>query len=707
MRRSLLICAALVFALLPAAAGSAELPPVLNLNDPFPHVILQAPQIESIAPGIEYGNYELWSDAGPISIHVVAVERNAEIRTGVVLAQDALASDGETVSSMASRTDAVAGINGDYFDIGATNRPTNIVVRDGMLVRTPRKRYALAVLRSGGVHFTEFSFSGSVQIGAGTLALDAVNEMPSGADAISLLTPIFGTTPSEPDVTLVALQPTDGAPPFATYRVVSFSQANGSQPPGYYLAVGADALLADDFPVAGQAISVTGALAPLPLGDLAAAIGGGPLILRDGAWYDDPDGPRGGAFDHRIPCSGAAIESDGTLLLIEVDGRQAQRSVGLTRPEFAELMRALGARDGIALDGGGSSTLAVRLLGERKPMMQNSPSDGKERRVADGLFVYNDAPVGPPERLVGYPQVVRAVPGAVIPLHLSAIDANDHAVDSQMPIDARVEPATLGSIVDGRFVATSAGSGIIALTDGALRGRIPVQIEATPARLVILPPSPNVDPGGIIALTARAFDATGFELALPNRLHWSASNGTIDNGGFFTARKHDSDVRLDVGERVATMHVSVGSHDVPIEIAREVRFRSFPAGGQGDAHSDPSCAGCIRLDYAIDDQERAAYAVVEQPLPLQTVGLSFDLQDDGSGAELRIALRNAIDEQILVTATTLNQPGRRRMIVRFPSGISQPMRLVGFYTIRTRATPYPTGSILIGDVRALVAGSPR
>ena len=48
-----------------------------------------------------------------------------------MLAHDALTSSGETISSMAHRSGAIAGINADYFDIGNTNRPTNVVVHDG------------------------------------------------------------------------------------------------------------------------------------------------------------------------------------------------------------------------------------------------------------------------------------------------------------------------------------------------------------------------------------------------------------------------------------------------------------------------------------------------------------------------------------------------------------------------------------------------
>jgi len=67
---------------------------------------------------------------------------------------------------------------------------------------------------------------------------------------------------------------------------------------------------------------------------------------------------------------------------VTVDGRRRGWSAGLSLFEAARLMRSLGARDALNLDGGGSSTMTV---GRR---VVSRPSDrGGERAVSDGLFV--------------------------------------------------------------------------------------------------------------------------------------------------------------------------------------------------------------------------------------------------------------------------------------------------------------------------------
>jgi hypothetical protein len=84
----------------------------------------------------------------------------------------------------------------------------------------------------------------------------------------------------------------------------------------------------------------------------------------------------------RNPRTLAGVRADGTLLLVTVDGRQPGWSAGVTLVEAARVMRSLGARDAVNLDGGGSTVMVIR--GE----VVNRPSDpGGERAVSNGVFV--------------------------------------------------------------------------------------------------------------------------------------------------------------------------------------------------------------------------------------------------------------------------------------------------------------------------------
>jgi hypothetical protein len=681
------------------------LPARLAPEAPFPRVIDDAPTIETIAPGVQYGTYDVVTQAGPIVVHAVAVQpQQPDVHLDDVLSDDMLVSGGETLSSMARRTGAVAGINGDYFDIGDTNQPTNVVVRTGALLQSPRKRYALVITSQGLPEITELSFSGTLQIGTQSVDVDAINVMPPPEGGVALLTPQYGSVAPVDDLTLIGLQPTDGTPPFGSYRVTGVLDNTQRQPPGYYAAIGANAYDAIAVPNPGDAVLAQGDLEPISLADVAAAVGGGPLILKDGAWYDDPDGPKGGEFDLRIPASGAAIAPDGTLFLVEVDGRQPDRSIGVTRPEFAALMRALGATQGMAFDGGGSSEMVARTLGTADASVVTSPSDGHERKVAEGLLVYSTAPLGPPDRLVALPQAVRAMPGASVDVRLAAIDTAEHVVSSDGPVRARVDPASLGAYRDGIFIANQPGEGVIDLQAGMLSLRVPVEVLADPARVTILPEHPNVAQNGSLTLRAQAFDASGYPVALPPALAWRATNAQIDSRGVINVGTRDALVSLLLGNHFVDLRVTVGSHDVALPFTTQLRFMTMPRGGQGGIQADPQCPQCIALRYALGPEERAAYAVANVDLPSQSLGVAFDLNGDGDGVRVKIALRNAINEEVLLPAVTLDRPGWRHVVVRFPNTLAQPARLTAIYVIGANARSAESGQIEMKDIRAVVAG---
>lgn len=70
-------------------------------------------------------------------------------------------------------------------------------------------------------------------------------------------------------------------------------------------------------------------------------------------------------------------------MIATVDGRQPQKSVGMTIDELTRLMVGLGCVEAINLDGGGSTTMVV------KGKTVNNPSDpAGERPVSDALLVF-------------------------------------------------------------------------------------------------------------------------------------------------------------------------------------------------------------------------------------------------------------------------------------------------------------------------------
>jgi exopolysaccharide biosynthesis protein len=116
------------------------------------------------------------------------------------------------------------------------------------------------------------------------------------------------------------------------------------------------------------------------------------MLVRDSAIVPEVETEGQASFIARNPRTAVGIARSGRrLILAVVDGRQKGYSDGMTLRETAELMRALGARDAINLDGGGSSTLVYRTQSGMR--IANRPSDSLpngihfERAVGDALAI--------------------------------------------------------------------------------------------------------------------------------------------------------------------------------------------------------------------------------------------------------------------------------------------------------------------------------
>ena len=121
------------------------------------------------------------------------------------------------------------------------------------------------------------------------------------------------------------------------------------------------------------------------------AVGGRPFLVRDSVVVADVDTTgQPGFATGRHPRTAAGVAKDGKrLILVVVDGRQKPYSDGMTLRELANLMLALGARNALNLDGGGSTTMVYADPDSGGRLrIANRPSDKEgERPVGDALAI--------------------------------------------------------------------------------------------------------------------------------------------------------------------------------------------------------------------------------------------------------------------------------------------------------------------------------
>ncbi len=344
--------------------------------------------VETTAPGITFGQYAMTTKAVPHVVQLIAIDPDEPtLHFDTALSHDSVISKGERTSELALRTQAVAGANGDYFDIGRTYEPQGLLMKSGVMEHGPTDHEAVVFDRSNKPTFARFHLRGTVVDGTREYPITLYNSWPTRD--VALITPDYGKVlPAAPGVTFAALQPLGDT----HYRVLSLQPMTA--PIDVTWGLGFSDRIHQPLPRPGDIVDVNYALDP-PVPGAFAGIGSGPLILKDGAWFEDRHAPAPDERNVQWPVIAIGTMPNGTLMFVSVDGRHPERSIGMTRPEFGDLLRGFGMKDAMALDSGGSVTLVSRAPGNSATTVRNVPSDfDQERYVTDGLFVYSTAPLG-------------------------------------------------------------------------------------------------------------------------------------------------------------------------------------------------------------------------------------------------------------------------------------------------------------------------
>lgn len=125
---------------------------------------------------------------------------------------------------------------------------------------------------------------------------------------------------------------------------------------------------------------------------LDMAVCGSHIVLRDSAPFElaFPE-PFSGI---RAPRTSVGLTPDGRVMVMVADGRIPTYSIGATLVDLALIMRSLGCTEVINLDGGGSSTVFLRRVGEQEFKLQNRPADIDRpndcliRPIYNGILLY-------------------------------------------------------------------------------------------------------------------------------------------------------------------------------------------------------------------------------------------------------------------------------------------------------------------------------
>ncbi|WP_247745423.1 phosphodiester glycosidase family protein [Streptomyces oryzae] len=652
-----------------------------------------------------------------------------------------------TVSELAKAHDpgkgrrTIAALNADFFDINETGAPLGPGVRDGKPTHSPAPGVstAVGVGPEAAGRILDLYFEGTVTLPGGTAALGGRDAANVPEDGIGLYDANWGaadralTVDQEPDVTEVTVE-------HGKVASVAEKPGKGDIPEGVGVLIGrgegAERLagLRTGDPVSWTYRVRTDDGSPVP----RTAVGGRGVLVEDGKPQDWEGRPN----NTTAPRTAVGFSKDGgTMHVLTVDGRQAA-SGGVTLTELGLMMKDLGAYNALNLDGGGSSTLLAREPGGATLQLENSPSDGEEREVPDGLALtapegsgrlsgfWVETAVEPAKAATadsmpgGHPD--RVFPGLTRKLTAAAYDETYGPAEGAPRPGWHTARPDVGR-VDGQgvFRARRSGSTDVTARLGTAKGSTKLKVLGELDRI-----RPTTDRVGLADGAASGsfkllgYDADGnsapiepsdAQLSYDRSLFSIVPAEDTATGGFTVRTRNGQEsaagtVTVTVRGHTTRLAVTVGLREQRVadfDDAATWTFSAARASGEVAAEPDGKEGGGLKLSYDFTQSTatRAAYAnpPAERAISGQPRSFTMWIKGDGSGAWPSLHLKDAAGTDQVLRGPLMEWKGWQQITFEVPEGVAYPLKLRRFYLAETRPTAQYKGEVVLDE---LVARTP-
>lgn len=306
---------------------------------------------------------------------------------------------GGLLSDLGAERSPLAAMNGDFWT--PNFMPQNIFVQAGALWTAPLNRATFAITPDNTPYIGTFKTGetwGAYAENGEAIPLQYVN-IRCEDEWVCLYTDVWDTLPLTDgyDGLRILLDP--------DFAVVSMSTDEAvTIPTGYWVVrTGATSAAADWFAentAVGERLVVSLETDPA-WEDYAYSIGGGPLLVDDGDFFQECDATlpeaervcedftndfrRSHYGGTRIPRSAIGYTDGGAVLvLIMAEGNQVNASVGMTQRELADVFIRLGVTRAMEFDGGGSAGMWLY-----RNLINDLDARG-ERYISNALLVFWD-----------------------------------------------------------------------------------------------------------------------------------------------------------------------------------------------------------------------------------------------------------------------------------------------------------------------------
>jgi len=703
-----------------------SLNPVLAKEPDVPFTIYETKTSQYLGSGIKYENIKRFTSDGWWNINVIRVDltdQYAQIKG--LIGKNGISSR-DTVSNMVTNSKAVAGVNGDFFNYTPIPYSLGTLVSDGKVISSPRDQ-ALALptlfldlnnnpdigLFDKNMTITSLSSGKSVKVHEinKSTTYNLVIYLDSNWGAKSFGNGYRKNVNNADILEMVVVND--------VVQDIRVNKEAVSIPNNGYIivAIGSskDAIL-NSFKV-GDKVKFNINMTP-NLENIKFAIGGGSIILKDGQVTNTHINITG-----KRARTGIGISQDKKELIIAtIDGTSTYK--GVTQEVFGAVLRDLGAYNAINLDGGGSTTMAIRKLDQDMATVVNNPSDGSQRKVVNGVGVFSNAPKGELSYIEVYTDDSKMFVDTTRSFSIKGYDQYHNPVQVD---NSKVEytfTGVDGEISGNKFKAKSSGTAVVQANYQGLTASTEVKVLG-PVKSIILPVekfSIGLNSKKEIG-TIYGQDKNGYKAKIYNEdITWTVAGniGYVQKGVFYSEQNSGAGaITLKVGDALNNILVSVGiSKGTAVEGFENITNFSSSAYPNyvtstislKEEAKEGKYSISLKYDFTKGKDTRAAYLIFSPngksglTLSGNPIKLSLWIKGDGQGAWLRGKIKDANGTAHTIDfAQNISFTDWQKVEANIPSSATYPITLERIYVAETNSNKLYTGEILIDGLEAYYA----
>ncbi len=526
---------------------------------------------EEIMKGVTKNHIRRLTSSGWQNINIVEADLSEDHLDITLLKSDKTIHKLDNVLNMANNEDTVAAINGDFFSwnnsVSGDGSSVGIEYKDGEMLSS---------------FANSWEYASVIQTEDGEFLFDYI-------DAYMTITAPNGETAQvrhinkyDPYDKIVMYDRTWGemSPGSKTFqvevvveedKVKSINYDMGPVPipeNGYVLTFLSDhtKFLIENFAV-GDPIIVDVSLKP-NVEKIEFAVGAGTMLVKDGKKTDITHNVSG-----NNPRTVLGINDDGTkIYLVTVDGRQS-KSVGMTLSTLADFLVEYGIDTAVNLDGGGSTTLVAKSIGNDKNEVVNLPSGGSLRAVANGIGITSNAQTGKLDSIKLSTEYDYVFSNTSVAISVLGLDEYLHKVDIDSSAIEWNSSNSSDLFKNGMFIPKGAGEREITAKYGGITAKHNITVLSSPSSIAVSNKDIQLKSGESKYINILGYDENGY-MAPINLcdLSISLSSDVVSfNGNNLVAKKKGSTlVTFEINGVTTNAIVSIDGYNGDLKLPADI-----------------------------------------------------------------------------------------------------------------------------------------